>query len=231
MKLITAILARDEAAPDRYLSRVVQRCLDFSDAVLLLDDRSVDRTPEVARSLGCAVRKRVPAREPAWGHETPARQELWQWGVEEAGRGPSSWLLICDADMLLQGDVRGLCHSWQAAAWAWPLADLWNDEQHFRVDGPWAVGPSPARSWLFNIGAIPEGWKPKWSKRGIHSGHAPVNWGEIGPCLTAPPDVYWQHLSYLTLEHRQAKFEAYQAVANQLTEFERAHAMSILDVA
>ena len=141
MKLATAILAKHEAAPDRYLARVVERCCTFSDAVLLLDDRSTDGTAKLASSLGCQVRTRSVLHEPAWGQETPARVELWDWGVTVARDldPANAWLLICDADMLLHGDPRPLGLSWDAGAWAWPLADLWDDETRFREDGPWGL--------------------------------------------------------------------------------------------
>ena len=71
MKLVTAILAKHEAAPDRYLARVVERCRTFSDAVLLLDDRSTDGTAKLASSLGCQVRTRSVLHEPAWARKPP----------------------------------------------------------------------------------------------------------------------------------------------------------------
>jgi len=205
--------------------------LEFSDAVLLLDDRSTDETAKIAESLGCRVKKRAANQYPAWGHETPARVELWKWGVE-VGRSldaANSWLLICDADMLLQGDPRSLCLSWEAAAWAWPLADLWDAETTYRVDGPWSIGPNTPRPWLFRVTGWPEGFTPAWSGRGIHSGHHPTNFGQVGPCLVAPPEVHWRHLGWLLRSHREAKAEQYANVSKHMSEFERAHCATILD--
>lgn len=232
MKLVTAVLAKDEAGSDRYLTRVLTRCLEFSDTVLLLDDRSTDDTAALARDLGCQVRTRQAHEYAAWGHETPARVELWKWGVE-VGRShdaANAWLLVVDADMLLQGDPRPLCYSWEAAAWAWPLADLWDSETTFRVDGPWSVGPSTPRPWLFRVTGWPADYTPQWSGRGIHSFHAPVNFGAVGPCLTAPPDTYyWLHLGWMKREHREAKASQYAKVEKQMSEFERQHVATILD--
>ena len=230
MKLVSAILARNEAGEDRYLERAVQRCHEFSDAVLLLDDRSTDATAELAERLGCQVKKRTTST-PAWGHETLARQELWDWaaGYARSLDARNAWLLICDADMVLRGDPRPLCYSWEAASWAWSLADLWDSETTFRVDGPWAAGPTTPRPWLFRVTGWPDDYTPVWSGRGIHSGHCPTNFDQVGPSLVAPPEIYWLHYSWFKRQHRERKAEQYAAVASQMSDFERAHCATILD--
>jgi hypothetical protein len=219
------MLARNEAAPDRYLARVLARCAEFSDAILLLDDGSTDDTAQVARAAGCVVHTRDGAG--FWGvTEAPARRELWERAAELIGDG---WVLICDADMLLEGDPRPLCASWEAATWAWPLADLWDSESTFRVDGPWGFGPTVPRPWLFRPSAAPQDFVPRWPEKCVHTGHCPMNFGEVGPTFVAPPDVYWKHLSYLRREDRLRKHAQYASVTHQLSDFERAHAATILD--
>ena len=107
--LVTALLAKNEAG--KYLERVLRRCHEFSDEVLVLDDGSTDETVAIARKLGCGVKLRQETG--MWGNEAPARAELWDWGAEVAGDG---WLLICDADMLLVGDPRPLTLTTQCTA-------------------------------------------------------------------------------------------------------------------
>ena len=217
-------MARNEADESRYLRRVLTRLHEFSDAVLVLDDGSTDDTAQVARDLGCVVETRNSAG--AWGTESPARRELWERGATLAGA--DGWLLICDADMLLKGDICALTMSWECASWAWPLADVWNDERLARVDGPWGIGAVTPRPWLFRPSALTT--RAIWNERGVHCGHAPANFGrETGVCGVAPPDVYWLHLAYLNPEHRVTKHAQYMAIADQLGPFERAHAASILD--
>jgi hypothetical protein len=156
-----------------------------------------------------------------WGAEAHARAELWERAAALAGDG---WVLICDADMLLEGDPRPLTLSWDVQAWAWPLVDLWDSEHTFRVDGPWGHGPRTPRPWLFRPSATPE---PQWPTRGIHCGHAPTN--VAGPCGIAPEGIFWKHLAYVSAVHRAAKLAQYLAVQDQLTPFERAHALSVGD--
>lgn len=221
--LVTAILARNEAGPDRYLRRVIERCKTFSDTVLLLDDGSTDDTVAVAEALGCVVYRYQADTSCMWGTEAPAREQLWNLAANLAGDG---WVLVCDADMLLEGDPRPLTQSWDAAAWAFPLVDCWDSEETFRVDGPWGFGPRTPRPWLFKPSALTAA--AEWSLRGVHTGHAPANFAQAGPCF-ATTDVYWKHLAYVTRDARVRKMEQYKSVMDQLSVFERDHALSILD--
>lgn len=223
-RLITAILCRNEAGPDRYLHRVLARCAEFSDALLVLDDGSTDDTVKVAESFPTALVKRRPSVGGWWGQsEGPARMELWERGVKLAQGG---WMLICDADMLLMGDPRPYCESWDLGAWAWPLADCWDSEDAMRIDGPWQYGAITPRPWLFHVGALPTDWSPVWQEKALHVGHFPPNL----PLLAGvAPDLWWKHLAYLSKEHRVKKSAQYLQHADQLTEFERMHAATIAD--
>jgi glycosyltransferase involved in cell wall biosynthesis len=224
MKLVSAILVRNEAT--RYLPRVLAHLNTFSDTICVLDDRSVDDTVKVARAAGALVKERSILKDPAWGHEAPARAELWDFAAKEAGE--DGWILVCDADMLLQGDVRSLCFTWDVNAWAFVLWDCWDGEDRARVDGPWQGGPATPRPWLFHVGRCLEGEAPLWNNRGLHCGHHPANVrGVVG---VAPPDAfYWKHLAYLTREQRLKKHTQYLEKADHLTAFERIHAASIVD--
>lgn len=226
MRLVSAILARNEAGEDRYLRRVLARCREFSDDVLLLDDGSTDATRDIAKERGCIVHRRVGSG--FWGvDETSARRELWELGAELAGGG---WLLICDADMVLAGDPRSLCNSWECGAWAFCLADMWESEDTFRVDGFWGIGCNTPRPWLFKPSAVPQGFEPRWPEKcAIHVGHCPQNFCEAVPTFIAPPEMFWLHYSYLRKEHREAKAAQYAAITPHLSDFQRRHAESILD--
>lgn len=218
-RLVSALLVKNEA--DKYLERVLRRCSEFSHKVIVLDDGSTDRSPEIARDLGCEVRTRTETG--MWGNEAPARAELWDWGAQEAGDG---WLLICDADMILHGDPKPLTLSRQCNAWAWCLYDLWDTEQTYRCDGYW-MGHTVPRPWMFRPSALKE--TPIWPRRGLHTGHAPQNFPYVVSPLTVESGVYWLHLSYLTRIQRSAKLRAYMERSDILTPWEQAHACSIGD--
>lgn len=217
-RLVTALLVRNEA--DRYLRQVLQRCTEFSDEILVLDDGSTDGTVDLAKSLGCIVKQRP--KSGAWGNEAPARAELWDRGVKCAKDG---WLLICDADQILHGDPRHLTESWECNAWAFVLYDLWNPTQ-YRADGHWQAHLHP-RPWMVKPSAL-QPFAPQWNGRGMHVGHLPPNIPLA--CGIAPSDqYYWLHYAYASPESRKAKLDQYLKVADQLTPQELAHARSIGD--
>lgn len=220
MSLVTALLVRNEA--DRYLKRVLQRCGEFSDQILVLDDGSTDDTVEVATAAGCLVKQRPQAG--MWGNEAPARAELWERGAKLAKDG---WLLIADADMLLEGEPRDLVQTWDVGVWAFVLWDCWDGEHQARTDGPWSFGPVTPRPWLFRPSICVNG-APQWNARGLHCGHAPANLqGLVG---VAPPEqYYWRHLAYAKKDDRVRKHAQYLGHAPLLTEFEVRHAESIAD--
>jgi glycosyltransferase involved in cell wall biosynthesis len=214
------MLVRNEAAEDRYLRRVILDAQRWASDIVVLDDNSTDGTPELVRNLGCIVYTR-DNQTPAWGAEAPARAQLWDLAAQHAGDG---WVLVLDADMLLVGDPRPLCESWDCDAWAWPLRDLWDDEEHFRVDGAWAYGPVTPRPWLFRPSALRE--PPRWRDSRLHSGHAPANFAGL---VGIAPDLVWHHLSYVKPEHSRVKHAQYMQFSDSLSAFERAHADSIAD--
>ena len=218
-RLVTALLVKNEK--DKYLERVLRRCADFSDEIVVLDDNSTDGSNILAWRLGCSVRSWNG--ETMWGTESPARAALWDWGAEAAGDG---WLLVCDADMLLQGDPRPLCLSTTVNSWAWVLYDVWNEERFYRCDGYW-MGHKVPRPWLFKPSAL--GYDtPEWPQRGIHTGHCPSN-SKLLTGICHPLSNSWIHLAYLEKAVRMEKREKYLMQAHQLSPFERAHAESVGD--
>ena len=219
-RIVGAILARNEASEDRYLARVIRDAQRWADEIVVLDDSSIDGTPELARNLGCKVYTR-DSQTPAWGAEAPARAQLWDLAAQYAGDG---WILVVDADMLLSGDPRPLAQSWECSAWAWPLYDLWDSESTFRVDGAWAGGPVTPRPWMFRPSALKA--PAVWRDSRLHTGHAPANFAGL---VGVAPQLVWHHLSYVKPAHRRAKHAQYLEFAASLTPFERQHAASIAD--
>lgn len=219
-RLYSAILARNEAGP--LFRRVLQRLASFSQ-VLLLDDRSTDQTPKIAKEYGAIVRRRAKGKS-AWGEESSARKELWDFALGHC-TSPNDWVLICDADMELVGDPRDLIQTKECNSVAFILYDLWS-ETEYRADEYWRGHEFP-RIWLVAPRRVPDGWEPVWSPRGIHVGHLPANWPQVP--LLAPPDAYyWLHHAYSTPERRQQKFLKYQSQFGQMSPHEIAHARSIL---
>lgn len=225
MALTVAILAKDEAGPDRFLQRVITRSFEFADRVCLLDDRSTDKTPELATDLGCVVKTRSQVHAPAWGHEWQARAELWDFAASYCP-SPNDWILFADADMVFVGDPKPLIGTKELNAWSFILYDVWGDGV-YRSDGYWQ-GHKVPRPWMVAPRRVPAGWEPRWHARGLHSGHLPANYPLVDGI--APPDEYhFLHLAYSTPELRQRKHSQYLSRSEHLNEFEIQHARSILD--
>lgn len=222
MRLVTALLVRNEAGPDRFLRRVLTRCLAFSDTVVLLDDRSTDDTATIAHDMGCVVETR--SGDLAWGKEAQARKELWALACRYA-IGPNDWILVCDADMILRGDPRPLMKTKETNAWSWRLYDLWSQTE-YREDDLW-VGHLHPRVWMVAPHRVPTGWTADWTERGVHCGHLPTNYPIILP-FVAPDDVYWEHWSYATPQLRAQKYEQYKTTWDLMSPQERRHAESII---
>lgn len=222
MRLISALLVRNEAGEDRYLRRVLRRCREFSDAIVVLDDQSSDQTPKVCAEFGCIVKQRGLSL-PAWGNEASAREELWNLALSQC-TDAHSWVLINDADQEMVGNPRELCLSLETNAWAMTLFDCWSDTE-YREDQFWQAHMNP-RPWLFAPLRVPQGWAPEWPARGIHPGHCPINYPLV--CGIAPPEYHWLHYAYSTPEARVAKHRQYASQFHLMSAHERAHAESII---
>ncbi len=223
MRLIGVLMVRNEAAPDRYLRRVLENMQTCCDGILVLDDDSSDETPSLCAPFAeyMFYRRGTPH---AWGSEAPARAELWRMAV--ASCEPDDWLCFWDADMLLSRDPRPLMATTALNTWYWPLYDLWDSEATYRADGHWQAHKAP-RAWMVQPHRVMEGWTPTWNHRGLHCGHLPENWASWG--AVAPSDYFWRHLSYVKPDHRAHKYRQYLGQRDQLTAGERAHAESIAD--
>ena len=129
--------------------------------------------------------------------------------------------------MVLSADPTPLTWSESLNTWAWPLYDQWSETQ-YRADPPFWQGHRHPRPWLVCPWRVPPGWRPEWNTRGLHTGHLPVNWPMWDG--VAPTDYYWIHRAYCTMEHRTQKSRQYLDKGELLSDFERAHATSILDL-
>ena len=230
MKIIGALLARDEASPDRYLERSIRAALELCDEVVVLDDNSTDKTGLIAHEIDP---KRVivvthNTGDGFWGDdETTPRAKLWDLAAREAG--DDGWILVFDADMELLGisrsDLLTCCSTEIYNSWAMPLYDCWNDENLHRVDGYW-IGWANPRVWLAKAKPTPD-FVPEWDAKSIHAGHLPHNFpifAGVLPDLTA-----WRHCSYIQVAHRLGKANQYMSLGEKLSEQEMAHAVSITD--
>lgn len=201
---------KDEA--DRFLESALTVWQDFSDRIVVLDDGSTDRTPEILGDFGCEVHS---ADIGLWGNESEAREFAWSKAVEG-----SEWVWILDADMIpaQKPDLRG-------KVGAFYLFDLWEPTK-YREDAWWRAHKSLS-VWAADVsGHQDHEWVWEGS-RGIHAPRMPANIGDCGPVATAHTALL--HYAYATPELRAAKLAQYASIEGQLRPKEVFHARSIAD--
>src|ERR1700737_1682501 len=124
------------------------------------------------------------------------------------------------------GEHRDLCQSKELNTWSVILYDVWS-ETEYRADQFWR-GHEFHRPWLFAPRRTYPGYVPEWPGRGLHSGHAPINFPMVGGFAPAE-SYYFLHLAYKTAKLRRNKRDQYMSKKELLSPFELAHASSITD--
>lgn len=213
VKCVGALLARNEAGPDRYLQRVLANATQFCDEIVVLDDGSTDATRDLCLAAPKVARVETTQSVTGWWGarrgEGGARERLWHLASEQAG--DNGWIYVFDADHELIGispaDFRTLLRSEAVTAWACPLYDCWDSDETHRVDGYWQAWRSP-RAWLARATPHLGSWG---ALRGIHSGHLPPVQFAIG---LMPPGAAIRHLGYVKEDARLRKAERYLSLVS-----------------
>jgi len=206
---VGALLCRNEAAPDRYLERVLANVATFVDEIVVLDDCSSDATRSICEGAAKVVQVEstdTVDRVGWWqgSRESGARAQLWRLATQHG-----DWVYVFDADHELVGltpdTFRELLRAEHVNAWACPLWDCWDSDEQMRVDGYWQAHWHP-RPWLARSQPY-AGFQPDFGTRGIHSGHFPANYPfQVG---LMPPGAAIKHLGYIQKEARLRKAERY----------------------
>lgn len=221
--LVVASLVRNEAG--KYWKSALDAWGEFADRILVLDDNSTDKTAKIAYAhpkVECVQRY---GEDVAWGAESSARRELWDYAFGETQVG--DYILWLDADMVPLGDPRELMHP-GCDTYYFALYDLWGQDANgrlvYRDDAFWSAHYRP-RPWMIRR---PSRFNAEWNTRGIHSGHLPKNW--LAGCgMYAPPSHSLLHYGYYDERDRATKVADYLNVSHQLNDAQQAHARSIVD--
>jgi glycosyltransferase involved in cell wall biosynthesis len=132
-KIVATIPVRDE---EWILSKTLTDLSTYIDEIVILDDGSMDRTPEIIRSFPkvTAIHTNPPGTKPFGnGQESTNRNKLLQMARQ---RG-AEVVLQLDADEIFE-DAMGLELPnllAKKSSVKFPILHLWGDTEHFRVDG------------------------------------------------------------------------------------------------
>ena len=210
MKLTIASVVKDEMGG--FLPKALETWLEIADEVRILDNGSTDGTLDHLASQKVTFQT---CDTPMDGNESAVRAELFDFATQDA-----EWVIWLDADQTLSADPRPWLQGNRVAFYVY---DLWSPDT-YRKDAWWKVSP-----WWGAIDASELGdFRPKWSGRGWHSGHLPVNIRELGPVTHMPPDVAVLHYGYATPELRTRHHAAYMARTQHLTPAETFMAQTIV---
>lgn len=220
--IVVASMVKDELG--RFLPSALHAWAKFAHEIVILDDNSGDGSREFAEDFGARVVPRGGDDPLAWGNETPARRALFEaaWEFTRVG----DYIFWLDADMVPARDPRPLVET-EADGIFFRLYDLWSTSPlTYREDSFWRGHLFP-RLWLLRKQDRPIS-SFRWSGRGIHSGHLPEGL-DLVQMAYAPEDFSLLHYAYSEPDLREEKYAAYASVSTELTEFERSHAVSIMD--
>ncbi|MBK1795274.1 glycosyltransferase family 2 protein [Devosia sp. WQ 349] len=202
MKVVALLQARNE---ERYLSEWLENIAPVVDAIVAIDDGSMDKTADIlsAHPKLAELIKRSPGQP--W-RERDNHIEL----IKAGRRHQADWFLCIDADerielnfgaslpaLLKEADVRGV------EAFSLRLREMWNDDRTYRVDGIWG---QKARYRLFKNNPSHN----KFDPRQLHRHWMPL---EIVMRLHAvggqlPYAIY--HLRMIDAADRLARYHRYK---------------------
>jgi len=215
-------MIRNEAG--NYLPALLNAWQEFADELIVLDNND-DGDLEDFEALGKIWKKPSIyewAMKPAWGNESPYRQRLFELAMQS----DADWFIWLDADMIPLRDPRQLMMNATVDAIAFPLYDLWQREPlMYREDWFWQAANNP-RIWA--IRKPRKSFKPEWLPNGLHCGHLPVNLEPIRVVI-APKRFALLHYAYAEEEDRMLKHQMYLNQSEILSDFQIAHAESIID--
>jgi len=135
-KLIAMMPIRDE---DWILERSLADLSTYVDEIVVVDDGSIDQTPEIIRSFPkvTLIHTNPPGTKPFCnGQESTNRNRL----LDMARQRGAEWILQIDADEIFEDAMKTRIHRFfrKGCSVQFHIVNLWGDIDHFRVDGEWA---------------------------------------------------------------------------------------------
>jgi glycosyltransferase involved in cell wall biosynthesis len=197
-KLTAMMIVRNEEG--RYLKRCLQSLTEQVDEIIVLDDASIDLTPEICRSFPNVT---LYGREHSvfLQDESSLRRELWERTVASH----PEWILAIDADEFLERravqELPYLLKQKYYSALSFRLFDCWDSEDYYRTDGLW-------NPWLRGFSIYIVKYQPHlssdWPPLKFHCGRFPQSYRKL---TRLESDLRIKHLGWAKEEERQVKYK------------------------
>lgn len=214
MSIIAQLMVKNEA--DRYLKRVLDNVSKFADKILVLDDRSTDKTEEICRSYPKVTFFTSPFDQSMFGIDESKLRNV-QWDLTRRFAKEGDWIISQDADETFSDSfIKELPELIKTDKYDWysvRLLDMWN-ENEYRVDGYW----SPLITRLFRYKDMPFGFAGA-----IHCGCVPHYVAESNNGA-ARSDLFLNHWGWAKDADKERKYEFYLQRATGIN-LEHAHSI------
>lgn len=200
-KLTLSMIVRNEA--DRYLRQALEAHRDWIDEAVIIDDGSVDETPEICREVlkGIPLHLYINDRS-QFSNEVALRKQQWEKTVQTS----PEWILNLDADEIFEKrfgeQIDVLVDHCEQDAVYFRLYDMWSDT-HYREDQFWSAHLLYRPFMVRYRADIPYHWR----ELPQHCGRFPQTINHFA-YLCHPARI--KHYGWAKAADRQAKYKRYQ---------------------
>ena len=190
---------------ERWIERAVKSLLRAFEKVVVMDDHSTDKTPEICLDLGCLVYRSPFADMDEARDKTWLVQQAYKAGILRSG---AAALMIDGDEELVAGDealIESALAQYDSVALR--VLYLWDDEHHIRTDGVYGRFWRPS-AWICRSAAEDSFVSIGSSNRGLHCSNVPARCA--GRSLRCHARLL--HYGYMLREDRERKYRWYNSI-------------------
>jgi len=220
-KLTAMMQVKNEA--HRYLRMVLDDLSEYVDAIVIVDDGSIDDTVQICLSYPKVISLGKSYTSMYGVDEMKLKRRLFRRTIATR----PDWILAVDADEIFENrfkwQVREMINQDKVDWYSFRFYHFWNSMTHYRVDKLWA--PVQYGPRLFRY--IPNA-EYRWNDQALHCGSVPINL--ISDFPGTQSDIRIKHYGYAgDKEDILRKYRFYTA-RDPVSEFcPRSHYDSMLD--
>lgn len=188
----------------RYLEEVLHHMFKYCNDIVVLDDASTDKTPEIVQSYNNTHYFRHEVH--GFYNEWVLRKQLWDYTVMTN----PEWIIAMDADEVLEdaapAKIRQLVNVVGVDAYTFKRYDFWWSKRFYREDPHWQPHNTDTRIQLLH-------YRPniiyQWNERPIHCGSVPQSIFQTH--VVARSDIRLKHYGWANKKEYDARLARYMA--------------------